>query len=258
MSRIVLAVLLALVLPAAAHAAVEPPPVNGTPDYQLGGPYDPAPGTDIVTRDRTVAPAPGAYGVCYVNAVQTQPDAARWWKREHPDLLLRHDGRLVVDGAWDELLLDTSTAAKRRALTQIVGAWIDGCAARGYQAVEPDNLDSYARSHGALTQRDNLAFARALIARAHAAGLAIGQKNTAELGRRGPALGFDFAVAEECQAYQECDAYTGPYADHVIEIEYDAARFSAACAARGARISVLLRDRDVVPRGTRGYVSRSC
>jgi hypothetical protein len=55
----------------------------------------------------------------------------------------------------------------------------------------------------------------------HTGKLAAGQKNTPELGRRGPAdIGFDFAVSEECRRFDECTAYTDVYGDYVIDIEY--------------------------------------
>jgi hypothetical protein len=113
-----------------------------------------------------------------------------------------------------------------------------------------------------LTQADNKAFAALLVARAHADGLAIAQKNTAELGTAGRALGFDFAIAEECNAYKECGAYTGPYGTRVYEIEYPddggLANFNAACAARGATISIIYRDRDVVPSTSPRYTYKWC
>ena len=99
---------------------------------------------------------------------------------------------------------------------------------------------------------------RFALAVAHADGLAIAQKNTAELGRRGPALGFDFAIAEECAVYRECGRYIRPYGGRVYEIEYRRRSFRAACRAHGASISILLRDREVVARGRPGYVSESC
>lgn len=214
-------------------------------------------------RDRTAAAAAGRYAVCYVNAFQTQPGEADWWRAEHGDLLLRRDGRPVEDAGWPgELLLDTSTAARREAIAGIVGGWFDGCAATGFDAVEPDNLDSWTRSRGGLRQADNVAMARLLAARAHAAGLAIAQKNAAELAPAGRSIGFDFAIAEECQVHAECGAYTRTYGRRLYEIEYDDAgglrTFRAACRARGARVSVTYRDRDVVPRGARGYAFRSC
>lgn len=142
----------------------------------------------VVSRDRGDRPAPGVYSVCYVNAFQAQPGELSRWRARDPGLLLRDgDGGLVVDDEWDEALLDTSTAAKREALAEVVGAWIDDCAERGFRAVEPDNLDSVERSDGLLTPADNAAFARLLASRAHAAGLAVAQKNTTELLPDGPA-----------------------------------------------------------------------
>lgn len=241
-----------------------PPPANADVDYQIGGAYRPAPGVRVVDRDRTARPAAGRYNICYVNAFQTQAHQDGWWKRHHRSLLLRDGaGRLVEDPGWPgEILLDTSTVAMRRQLSRIVGGWIDGCARKGFAAVEPDNLDSDTRSRHLLTRADNLAFARLLARRAHGDGLAIAQKNDAGLTRADRRrVGFDFAIAEECQVYSECGRYLWTYGDHVIEIEYsDNGRrfYRAACRARGARISVLLRDRDVVPHGHRHYVSEDC
>jgi hypothetical protein len=240
------------------------PPVNGRFDYQIGGAYRPAASVRIVDRDRTSHPAPGVYNVCYVNAFQTQAERDHWWRAHHPALLLRTaDGHVVEDPGWPgELVLDVGTAHKRAALARIEGRWIKGCARKGFQAVEPDNLDSYSRSHHLLTLRDDLRFAKLLVTRAHADDLAIAQKNTAELHHRGRRVaGFDFAIAEECQVYSECASYTRAYGRHVIEVEYtDNGRwyYRRACAARGNRISVILRDRDVLPRGHTGYVYRAC
>ncbi|NYV76094.1 endo alpha-1,4 polygalactosaminidase [Streptomyces sp. UH6] len=236
------------------------PPEPGTDfDYQLGGSYPPPDGAGAVVRDRTAPPAPGVYNVCYVNAFQAQPDATDWWREHHPALLLRDtDGEWVVDRDWDEVLFDTSSPDKRRQLAEIVGEWIDGCAAAGYQAVEPDNLDSYERSRGGLTAADNLAFGKILADRAHAAGLAVGQKNTAALAERGRDLGFDFAVAEECGQYDECDAYADAYDDRVLVVEYRSDGFTAACEEWGDRLSVVLRDVDLVPAGEDGYHRRTC
>ena len=168
----------------------------------------------------------------------------------------------MIDAAWNEIVLDISTPAKRRALAAIVGRWIDGCRRAGFQAIEPDNLDSYTRSRGALTAADAKAFARLLTARAHAAGMAIAQKNAAEFAPAGQSLGFDFAIAEECNVYHECGAYTKAYGARVFEIEYPdnggVANYQAACEGRGKRISIVYRDRAVVPRGRSGYQFRGC
>jgi hypothetical protein len=238
------------------------PPVNGTFDYQLGGAYTPAAGVEIVSRDRLDSPVVGAYNICYVNAFQTQPnEKAYWMAASRKALLLKNSkGKLLTDPNWPgEYIFDTSTATKRAKLAKIINKWIDGCAAKGFDAIEPDNLDSFTRSKGKLKSSKNVAFAKAIVKHAHAKGLAIAQKNTPEFGTK--AIGFDFAIAEECQVYDECDAYTDVYGANVIEIEYtDNARsaFDDACAAQGQTISVILRDRDVVVPTSSAYRYESC
>ncbi|MFJ9317143.1 endo alpha-1,4 polygalactosaminidase [Pimelobacter simplex] len=244
------ALLLGLVLALGTGPTVTPPPGGVDVDYQLGGVVAPAPNVGIVVRDRRAAPAPGVYNVCYVNGFQTQPDEARVWRR-HPGLVLRRGGRPVVDEAWGEWLLDLRTPAKRQRLAAIVGRWIDRCARDGFDGVELDNLDSFTRSHGLLKARHAKKYARLLTRRAHAAGLAVAQKNWADLdGRR---LGFDFAVAEECGRYDECGSYVASYGDRVLVVEYRRRDFRRTCAEYGDRLGVVLRDRDLRPRGVRAW-----
>jgi Glycoside-hydrolase family GH114 len=238
-------------------------PPAGPVDYQLGAAYPPAAGVRVVERDRTAAPAPGAYGICYVNGYQTQAEEAGWWRVHHPGLLL-HDrrGREVTDPDWPgEVLLDTRTASRRAALATALGGWVRGCAASGFRAVELDNLDSWTRSRGLLTRDAAIALARLLTARSHLLGLAVAQKNTAELAPLGRSIGFDLAIAEECEVYDECDAYTGVYGTHVIEVEYaDQGRgvFDRACRRRAGRVSLVYRDRALVAPGGRGYRYATC
>lgn len=246
----------------AAAAVVAAPPGAARFDYQLGGAYDPDDRVQVVSRDWRDSAAPGRYSICYVNAFQVQPGERQWWHRRHPSLLLRRHGRLVVDQTWGEVLLDTTSSRKRSRLASVHSRAITSCSAKGYQAVELDNLDSYSRSRGIIRARDNLDLARRLVVLAHAAGLAVAQKNAAELAAAGRDwVGFDFAIAEECEAYGECDRFEAAYGTRMIEVEYsDMGRrwFRRACARRGSRISVLLRDRNIVPRGRRGYVSAWC
>ncbi|MEP7089813.1 MAG: endo alpha-1,4 polygalactosaminidase [Nocardioidaceae bacterium] len=247
---------------AQAHPAVPAPPVNAPADYQLGAAYRPADAVRVVTRDRDARPA-GRYDVCYVNAFQTQPGELRWWQRHHPRLLLRVGGRPLRDAGWpDEVLLDTRTADRRSELGGVLGRWAARCAAAGDEGLEPDNLDSWTRSRHRLTRVDNLAVARLLVRSGHRAGLAVAQKNTAELtGAEVRRTGFDFAVAEDCEVYAECDAYRRLYGAHVIEVEYadqGRAGYRRACAARGDVWSILYRDRDLRAPGQRGYLRSGC
>ena len=221
-------------------------PVGTDVDYQLGGTASAPDHVGIVVRDRQAAPLAGRYNVCYVNGFQTQPQERRFWRR-HPGLVLREDGRPVVDAAWGEWLLDLRTTAKRERLAAIVGRWTRGCARAGFDAVEYDNLDSFTRSHGLLTRRQAVAYAALLVRAAHDAGLAVGQKNLA--GFDGTTIGYDFAVAEECGRYHECAAYVRAYGTRVLAIEYRAADFRWTCEQFGDRLAVVLRDRDLSPRG---------
>jgi hypothetical protein len=235
------------------------PTANAGFDYQLGGAYDPPAGVTIVSRDRTEDPAPGLYGVCYVNGFQTQGTDMDFWLNEHPDLVLRDGGgNPVFDPDWpDEMLLDITTPEKRTALAEIIGGWIDGCAAAGYRATEMDNLDTYSRSNGAITTDDAVAMAALLSARAHADGLAIAQKNALEIIDRKDEMGFDFQVAEECNAFDECDGYVAAYGDLVFVIEYDDPSFATGCA-NYPNLSIIRRDRDLTTPGDAAYVYDGC
>jgi Glycoside-hydrolase family GH114 len=240
-----------VVTPATAAMTVPAVPTGTDVDYQLGGAADPAANVGIVVRDRTDPPATGRFNVCYVNGFQTQPNEKRFWAR-HQDLILRDaDGQPVVDEAWHERLLDVRTPAKRKALARIVGRWVRGCAHDGYAAVEYDNLDSFTRSDGLVSKRQAIQYARLLVGQAHRNGLAAGQKNLA--GFDGTTIGYDFAVAEECGRYDECQRYVDDFGDQVLMIEYRTEDFAETCTAFGADHAVELRDRDLTPSGVHGW-----
>jgi hypothetical protein len=228
------------------------PPRNAGFDYQIGGAYPPPSGVRIVARDRAADPAPGLYNICYVNAFQAQPDAGDDWPA---DLLLRDKkGAVVMDGDWDEALLDIGTPAKRKRIAARINQWVDDCAAKGYDAVEPDNYDSYTRSRGLLTADDAMSFIKLLSSHAHARGLAVAQKNTVELAGLRSRTGLDFAVAEECGAYDECGAYAEAFDDRVVVIEYTDRGLEKARSGFGDRLSIVRRDVQVSTPGDDGYV----
>ncbi|MEO5534092.1 MAG: endo alpha-1,4 polygalactosaminidase [Pseudolysinimonas sp.] len=234
------------------------PPAGVGFDYQLGGPYDPPAGVVVVARDSTVEPASGSYNICYINGFQTQPGEAALWLSPHPDLLLHDEaGEPIVDPDWpDEYLLDTSSPQKRSQIADLLTARIAACASADYDAVEIDNLDSYSRSNGALTLENNIALATAYATAAHDLNLAIAQKNGAGSSQQfRDAVGFDFAVTEECARYDECADYTDTYGALVFDIEYSASHLAAACTAVG---SAILRDLDLTTPDHADYVFKSC
>jgi hypothetical protein len=234
------------------------PPVNAKFDYQIGGDYPLPHGASVVSRDWFSGSADArAYSICYVNAFQTQSDEERMdrldeksnWPR---DLVLE---RLGDDPKWGgEYLVDLSSADKRARAAAWVQPMIQTCADKGFKAVEYDNLDSWTRFDGTPVEgrvpfgkRQAISYAELLTDRAHALGLAVAQKNTLDLNRRQARMriGFDFAIAESCGRYSECQDYRALYRDHVIAIEYRRRHFRRACKAVGKHVSVVLRDRNV-------------
>ena len=173
-----------------------PPPANAGFDYQIGGDYPLPGGVSVVSRDWFSGrpAADPAYSICYVNAFQTQsnergtdrPDERSNWPRR---LVL---SKLGDDPHWGgEYLVDISTAKKRRAAAGWVKQMIAGCADEGFDAVEFDNLDSWTRFNGTplrnkvpFGKREALAYAELLADQTHARGMAVGQKNTAEITRQ--------------------------------------------------------------------------
>ncbi len=257
--------------PSASASAVLALPTTGVADYQLGASYDTVlvdgveTALDVVVRDVGSVPLEGAYSVCYVNGFQTQPDDATAWLA-HPELLLTDDdGDPVPDPDWpDEYVLDPTTAAQRDGILERIGPLIDHCAAKGFDAIEIDNLDTWTRFN-AIDEESALALATSYVQRAHEAGLAAAQKNTAELGSVGrDEVGFDFAIAEECAVWDECGIYLDVYDGRVLAIEYtDAwddvdAGFAAACEVDPRPGLMILRDRDLIGPQSSEYVYDRC
>lgn len=255
-AAVVGAVLVAVLNRQSAQAAVTLPPTHANFDYQLGGPYAPPAGVRVVSRDRTAAPAAGLYNICYVNAFQVQPGEQGQWAA---DLLLRDAaGNLVIDEDWGEPLLDIRTEDKRNRIAAKVNGWIDGCGSSGYQAIEPDNYDSYTRSKNLLTAAQAKAYLTLLATHAHSKDLAIGQKNTVELAGDREDVGLDFAVAEECGEWDECGDYVDAFGNNVIVIEYTDAGMATACEGFGDTLSIVRRDVDVSVPGDARYVRKTC
>jgi hypothetical protein len=108
-------------------------------------------------------------------------------------------------------------------LRPALAARIDLCRSKGFDGVEPDNVDGYLNNTGfPLTARHQLAFNRWIARTAHDRGLAVALKNDVE---QVPDLvnDFDFAINEECVQYDECEALA-PFIDAgkaVLYVDYD-------------------------------------
>ena len=89
-------------------------------------------------------------------------------------------------------------------LAPIMQARIEDCRAKGFDAVEPDEIDGYSNNPGfPITYADQLAYNRAVASWAHAAGLSVGQKG--DIDQTGDLVAsFDWTLNEECGRFQEC------------------------------------------------------
>lgn len=244
-----------------AAPTVTPLPDDVVADYQLGGAFPPDDDVNVVIRDREAPSVPGLYNVCYINVLQTQPDTLPWWEENHPNLLLRDEGgELIHDPNWvQEVVLDIRGPERKRELGRLLNSWFAQCAADGYQAIEADNLDAFGRSGDRVTLDDAEQLAAMMVDSAHANGLAIAQKNTLEID--GKALGFDFAIAEECQVYDTCHLSLDSYGTQIIQVEYTdngLEAFEQACRERAGQHSIQLRDRNLLPPSDPRHVSRRC
>ena len=246
---------------AAAPAAARPPgsgPATTTPAPAPGAPWIPAPGVSwqwqlsgtldlsveaalydvdlFDTPAATVAElhALGRHVVCYLDAGTYEP--GRPDSGAFPAAVLGAG----VEGWPGERWLDVR---RLDLLRPILDARMDLCRDKGFDGVEPDNVDAYANTSGfPLTGADQLAFNRYLASAAHARGLSVGLKN--DLGQV-PALepDFDWALNEQCFQYTECDALR-PFAragKAVLIAEYETDPAAFCPPARAAGYSAILK-----------------
>jgi len=177
--------------------------------------------------------AEGRKVICYISVgayEDFRPDRQRF-----PSVLL---GR--SDGWPGERWLDIR---RLDLLEPVIAARFDMCRSKGFDAVEPDNVDGYENDTGfPLTAADQLAFNRMVAVLAHRRGLAVALKN--DLDQVPQLVGdFDFAVDEQCAEYQECDELL-PFvaADKaVFEAEYNLPPSAFCATARRLRFSAVLK-----------------
>jgi hypothetical protein len=182
--------------------------------------------------------AAGRWVVCYVNAgayEKGRPDAGNF-----PAAVIGKD----LDDWPEERWLDIR---RWDVLEPIMKARFQMCRDKGFDAVEPDNIDGFVNKSGfALSATDQLAYNRRLADLAHGLGLAIGLKN--DVGQSATLEPvFDFAVNEECMQYDECDELRVFIAagKPVFHVEYKADTSRFCPKARELGLSSLRKNREL-------------
>lgn len=227
----------------------EPPPFAATWSYQLQG-QPRLTGARVYDIDAFDTPeafvrqlhARKRYAICYIDAGT--------WENWRPDRRRFPQSALGRENGWPgERWLDIR---RIDVLGPIMRDRISLCRRKGFDAVEPDNVDGYTNETGfPLTPTDQLRFNRELARLAHRAGLAVGLKNDLDQAR---ALrrDFDFAIVEQCFQYDECEqtrAFTRA-GKPVFAVEYELPRSRFCSRARALRINALRAPLDLDRPGT--------
>jgi hypothetical protein len=222
--------------PASAPAARWTPTPGTSWQWQLSGAIDlsvDAALYDIDLFDATAATvaalhARGRHVVCYLDAGTYEPG------RPDSGAFPASVRGAEVEGWPGERWLDIR---RLDVLGPILERRLDLCREKGFDGVEPDNVDAYTNSSGfPLSAADQLGFNRFVASAAHARGLSVGLKNDLD---QAAALepDFDWALSEQCYQYRECDALA-PFARAgkavlIAEYELEPAAFCAQARAAG-------------------------
>jgi hypothetical protein len=228
-------------------AARRPPrPPDAQWQYQLQGAVDRSNGARVfdVDGDETSAETvsalkrDGRYVVCYFSAGTYEN-----FRSDSRRLPTTVRGR-SVEGFANERWLDIRHLAL---VAPILRARMRTCARKGFDAVEPDNVDGYDNRTGFPLRRSHaLRFTRWLARTAHSYGMAVGLKNSAGLASA-LASRFDFAVVEQCLQYDECERYR-PFVRRgkpVYEVEYEGTAQSVCPRAAQLGMNTIIKDVDL-------------
>ena len=135
-------------------------------------------------------------------------------------------------------------------LAPVMRARLDLCQAKGFDGVEPDNIDGYTNETGfPLSYEDQLAYNHWLANEAHARGLSIGLKNDPEQALVLEPF-FDWALTEDCFDEGWCEdmlpfiragkaVFAAEYTDTGIRLE------DFCPAAQSLGFSAILKHRDL-------------
>jgi hypothetical protein len=228
-------------------AARRPPrPPDAQWQYQLQGSIDRSNAARVFDVDGAETPAAtvralkrdGRYVVCYFSA-GTYENFRSDSRRLAPSVRGR-----PVEGYGNERWLDIR---RLDLVAPLLRARMRTCARKGFDAVEPDNVDGYDNPTGfPLRRSDSLRFTRWLARTAHRLGLAVGLKNSTGLVSA-LAARFDFAVVEQCLQYDECERYR-PFIRRgkpVYEVEYEGTPQSVCPQAGRLGINTIVKDVDL-------------
>jgi len=218
-------------------------------DWQLSEPFDLDRRLGMIDLDLfdteaaavALLKAHGVRTVCYINAgawEDWRDDAGAFSKKVLGKDYEGWDGERWFDIRRIDLLAGP------------LGKRLDLCKSKGFDGVEPDNIDGYTNDTGfPLNEKDQLRFNRWFAAQAHRRGLSVGLKNDPDQASDLVAE-FDWVLTEDCFAEGWC-AQMLPFIDSgkaVFAAEYTdtGMTIERLCdAARNLGFNAIIKDRDL-------------
>lgn len=202
----------------------------------------------------------GIYTVCYINTGAWEP--YRPDSSDYPEHL-----KMQIDPDWpDEYFLDvTDVFRPNSVLAEILTKRFQMCKDKGFEALEPDNLQNDENVLGGkITLQQQIDFNGWVADTAHSIGLAVFQKNGPDKillrDRTGSRMldKFDGILNEECQQYDECL----PLAEYskigklALNVEY---KTTIKCTIYDTlKVSAMQRDLDLAGGTMSGYKRVTC
>lgn len=196
---------------------------------------------DLFDNEKSVVDAiheSGGKAICYIS-VGSRED----WRgdaNDFPESVIGNDYEDWKGEKW----LDISNGA----LKPIMEKRLDLCKEKGFDGVEPDNIQNYIENTGfPLSYEDQIRYNKWLAEEAHERGLSIGLKNN---GKQASGLldYFDWALVESCFYYDECADYVS-FVDSgkaVFAVEYSDNELGNFCVkAKELGFNAMLKNRDL-------------
>jgi hypothetical protein len=208
------------------------PPQQLTWYWQLTGTplVEPVDATDIDGFDAAASTVSSLHGrgqhvICYIDV-----GTAENWR---PDYGQFPSADLGSSNGWPgEKWLNVSDPAIR----PIMAARFQMCQQKGFDAVEPDNMDGYENSTGfSISASQQAAYDEWVAQEVHSLGMAVFQKNDPEQAAT-LQPSFDGALDEQCNEYSECSSFA-PYVSAgkpVLDAEYQSSLYPGFCSADAA------------------------
>lgn len=204
----------------------------------------------------------GLYTVCYIDAGSYEPgrpDSARY-----PSYL-----KIQQDPDWPaEYFLDVTDVFKPNSvLAGILTDRMKMCRDKGFDALEPDNLQNDENVHGGrITTQQQIDFNGWIADQAHLHGLAVFQKNGPDKillkDRTGKMMvdKFDGILNEECQQFGEC----GPLAEYTrrgklaLNVEYRSGASLNCTLMAQLGVNAIKKDLNLAGATMGGYLRETC